>query len=300
MELSYEVTPVVEVRHPLFDRAGLRVVVKREDMNHQYASGNKWWKLKYNIAEAFKTNYNTLLTFGGAYSNHIYATAAAASECGLKSIGIIRGDELTGDNPTLRFAASAGMKFEFIDRGTYRAKDTPEFIRVYSEKYPRAFIIPEGGTNELAVKGVTEFATTYLSKIEFDHLVLPVGTGGTIAGIINGTSPDKNIIGISSLKGGAFLTDEIKLRLRTEKANWQVLTEYHFGRYGKVTRELVDLIRVFESDYNLPLDPIYTAKAMAALMEEIRRENFRRGSTILFLHTGGLQGREQILTRFNS
>lgn len=301
MELSYNITPLVELQHRLFDQGGVRVIVKREDMNHPQVSGNKWWKLKYNITEALNRNCDTLLTFGGAYSNHIYATAAAANECGLKSVGIIRGDELTGDNPTLRFAASVGMQFEFVDRNSYREKETAEVIHAYLEKYPNAYIVPEGGTNELAIKGVTEFATKYLSEVAFDYLVLPVGTGGTMAGIINGTTTNKKIIGISSLKGGSFLADEIKKYLdenSKEKTNWQVLTDYHFGGYGKVTKGLIEFIADFERDHKLPLDPVYTGKAMAALREEIKKGNFTRGSTILFLHTGGLQGRGMLLNKY--
>lgn len=300
MGLPYNDTPLTDLRHPLFDKAGVRVIVKREDSNHSHVSGNKWWKLKYNIQEARRRNCDTLVTFGGAYSNHIYATAAAANECGLKSVGIIRGDELNGDNPTLRFAKSVGMRLEFIDRSSYRQKTSAEAVRSCQEKYPNAFIIPEGGTNDLAIKGITEFATKHLAEIDYDYLILPVGTGGTMSGIINGTTSNKKILGISSLKGGSFLEAEIREFLTEEsreKTNWKVLTDYHFGGYGKVTSDLLDMITVFERDYDLPLDPVYTGKAMAALIEEVKKENFARGSTILFLHTGGLQGRDTLLDR---
>lgn len=302
-QLSYEPTPIHEIKHPSFEAADVKVLVKREDLNNQNVSGNKWWKLKYNIEEAQLRGCNTLLTFGGAYSNHIYATAAAAFDVGLQSIGIIRGDELQADsNPTLSFAGKCGMRFEFIDRSAYRNKSQDAFLRFYQEKYPSAFIIPEGGTNDFAVRGVREFANDHLSSASFDHLFLAVGTGGTIAGLINGLEENKKIVGVAVMKGGSFLINDVtKLLDAKVKANrnWKILTDFHFGGYGKITSELIEVVKDFEVNYGLPLDPIYTGKAMAALMSEVQQGSFERGSTILFLHTGGLQGRSTFLPSSN-
>ena len=299
MQLTYTETPVFQLNHPVFIAADLTVRVKAEYLNHPLVSGNKWWKLKYNIQQAVESGLDTLLTFGGPYSNHIYATAAAAREAGLKSVGIIRGEVV--NNPTLQFAADCGMELNFVTREDYRKKSTAESIFHYRKKYPTALILPEGGTNRNAIKGVREFANEILSKINFDYIVLPVGTGGTIAGLIEGLPETKTVIGVSALKGN-FLETEVKTLLNpsvaTRMARWQILNDYHAGGYGKVTDELLQLIVEIETTYGLPLDPVYTGKAMRAMLKEIESGRFPKGSEILFLHTGGLQGRTTHLDNF--
>ncbi len=288
--LTYTPTPIQEIFDPLLDQHGIRLLIKREDQNHPLISGNKWWKLKYNLEEAKRLNKNTLLTFGGAYSNHIYATAAAASECGFQSIGIIRGEKTLPLNPTLQFAIENGMKLHYVDREAYRRKSEPGFINKLHDQFGDFYLIPEGGTNELAVKGTTEFAREHLSKIAFDSLFLPVGTGGTIAGIINGLKGDKQVVGIPVLKNGGFLEEEIKRYLNGGFSNWSLLTEYHHGGYAKTTPALLVFIKEMEIKHQLPLDHVYTGKLLWAVMEEIKKGMFQKGSTILALHTGGLQG----------
>jgi 1-aminocyclopropane-1-carboxylate deaminase len=296
MTLAYHTTPLQEIRnHPALLKAGIRFLVKREDMNHQFVSGNKWWKLKYNLKAAVEQGFETLLTFGGAYSNHIYATAGAAAECGLRSIGIIRGEETLPLNPTLSFAKAKGMRLHYVSRADYRTKDTQEFTGRLSHAYGRFFLIPEGGSNLLAVKGCAEFAEKELSPINFDHLVLATGTGGTIAGLICGLNGQKNVIGVSILKDGAFLSDDIAKMVFSftgrHFSSWSIHTGYHHGGYAKVPQELDWFMRETERLYHLPLDPIYTAKAFWAMLKEAEAGAFKRGDTVLFLHTGGLQGR---------
>lgn len=293
--LTYTPTPVQEIFAPLLDQHGIRLLVKREDQNHLHISGNKWWKLKYNLAEAKRQGKKILLTFGGAYSNHIYSTAAAANECGFQSIGIIRGEETLPLNPTLQFAIENGMELHYVDREAYRKKSEPEFINKLHDQFEDFYLIPEGGTNELAVKGATEFAQDYLSKIAFDFLFLPVGTGGTIAGIIKGLKGERNIIGVPVLKNGDFLTEEINPYLNQNFSNWSLLTEYHHGGYAKTTPALSAFIKEMETKHHLPLDHVYTGKLFWAVMEEIKKGVFPKGSVILVLHTGGLQG---VLKRF--
>lgn len=287
--LSYTPTPIQEIHDPVFEKAGVSVLIKREDMNHPYVSGNKWWKLKYNLEEAKKLGRNTLLTFGGAYSNHIYATAAAAHELGLKSIGIIRGEETLPLNQTLAFAKRRGMVFHYVSREDYRKKHEPEFIQKLQDQFGDFYLIPEGGTNRLAVKGVTEFARQLEQEIDFDYICLSVGTGGTLAGVIEGLSDSKKILGFSSLKGGEFLEKEI--RKYTDKTNnWELSHDYHFGGYGKTTAVIIQFTEQIEKQFAFPLDPVYTSKMMFGVMDLMRNSYFKKGATILLLHTGGLQG----------
>lgn len=288
--LNYTQTPIQELFDPLFDKAGVRVLMKREDLNHPYISGNKWWKLKYNLAEAKRLGKNTLLTFGGAYSNHIYATAAAANELGLKSFGIIRGEETLPLNHTLTFAKSKGMVLHYVSREDYRKKHEPEFIQKLHNHFGDFYLIPEGGTNAFAVKGVAEFARQLEQEVDFDYVCLSVGTGGTMAGMIEGLPQTKKIMGFSSLKGGEFLEGEIR-KYTDKKGNWEIIHDYHFGGYGKIPATLIKFIELTEKQFDLLLDPIYTSKMMFGGLDLLKKKYFKKGSTILFVHTGGLQGK---------
>jgi 1-aminocyclopropane-1-carboxylate deaminase len=290
--LTYSPTPVIELN--LVGTGGVRVLVKREDLNHPFVSGNKWWKLKYNLEEAQRAGHDTLLTFGGAYSNHLYATAAAAHELGMKSIGIVRGERTEPLNHTLSFTESRGMNLHFISREAYRKKTDSEFLQSLLNEFGEVYIIPEGGTNEFAVRGCAEFAKTLEEEIDFDYLCLPIGTGGTMAGMIEGLSSDKKVIGFSSLKGGDFLKDEIQSLVSETQLNWHVNTDYHLGGYGKTSPELMKFIDDMKKTYQLPLDQVYTAKMMMGVFDLMRQNYFKEGSTILVLHTGGLQGNRSI------
>lgn len=284
--LHYSPTPIQEIHDPIFEHAGVRVSVKREDLNHPYVSGNKWWKLKYNLEEAIKHGHHTLLTFGGAYSNHLYATAAASHELGLKSIGVIRGEETLPLNHTLSFVRSKGMELYFVSRERYRSKTGQSFINSLKNKFGDFYLIPEGGTNALAVKGVTEFAQTLGN--DFHYLCCAVGTGGTMAGLIEGVTDTKKIIGFSSLKGAEFLHEEIQ-KFTLKRKNWELIHEYHFGGYAKITPELTEFIHHAQEQFKLTLDPIYTSKMMYGILDLIRKKYFQHGSTIMVIHSGGLQ-----------
>jgi 1-aminocyclopropane-1-carboxylate deaminase len=292
--LTYSQTPIQEIDHPEAIRAGVRLLIKREDLNHPYVSGNKWWKLKYNLEEAKRQNYQMLLTFGGAFSNHIYGTAGAAHASGLKSIGVIRGEEVLPLNHTLSFAHERGMRLEYLSREEYRQKNSDHIIDRLSEKFGRFYLIPEGGTNAFAVQGCEEWGRELL-KTEFDHLILPIGTGGTMAGLIAGLEGKRKIAGISVLKGGEFLQADVceLLKKKSENiyGNWQVLTSYHHGGYAKVTEPLLAFTTEMWQRHRLPLDPVYTGKLLWAVVDMIKEGWFGRGSTILALHTGGLQGK---------
>lgn len=291
--LSYNPTPIQEIHNEALTQAGIRLLIKREDLNHPNISGNKWWKLKYNLDEAIKQEKNVLLTFGGAYSNHIYATAAAAKELGLKSIGIIRGEETLPLNNTLAFAKQCGMQLQYISREEYRNKNEDEFIRNLQNRFGKFYLIPEGGTNSLAIKGCEEFAKT-LDEIDFDYCCLPVGTGGTMAGLIAGLKRTKEIIGFPVLKGAEFLQTDIEKFLQAFSndvhKNWKLDTSYHHGGYAKTSPGLLSFMKMMKDEYNLPLDAVYTGKLLWAVMDYVEKGKFKPGSTVLALHTGGLQG----------
>jgi len=282
-----------KVELPLLEEHGVSLYLKREDQIHPLISGNKYRKLKYNLIKAKEDNYKTLLTFGGAYSNHISAVAFAGKQYGLQTIGVIRGEELKDNlseilktNPTLRLAAEHGMKFEFVSRSDYRLKNTPDFIEKLSEKYEDFYLIPEGGTNDLAIKGCEEILKP--GDEFFDIVCVSVGTGGTISGIINSAWKDQFIMGFPALKGD-FLEKEIKKIIRSNN-NWRLITDYHFGGYAKVNKELVNFINNFKFETSIALDPIYTGKMMYGILDLIRLGRFERGTKILGIHTGGLQG----------
>ena len=299
--LSYKETPVHEIVDPILVQLGVKLFIKREDLNHPHVTGNKWWKLNYNLQAARLQGHHTLLTFGGAYSNHIYATAAAAKECGFKSIGIIRGEENLPLNPTLSFATENGMQIHYVSRDFYRKKGEAEFLQDARQKFGKFYLIPEGGTNQLAIEGVKIFAET-LAETSFDYLCVPVGTGGTVAGLIEGLKGKGKIIGYSSLKGGEFLENDIKAMIDPASAhynNWHIETRYHHGGYGKVTNELIKFLKTFETKYNFRLDPIYTGKMVWGIFESVKRNEFPTGSVILAIHTGGLQGWNGIRNQFS-
>jgi len=262
--------------------------IKREDLLHPYISGNKFRKLHYNLQNAKKENYTTLLTFGGAFSNHILAVAAAGKEQGMKTIGVIRGEELRdkiSENPTLQKAQEFGMVFEFVSREVYRNKKEEAFVRKLKVQFGDFYLLPEGGTNDLAVKGCEEVLEE--SDAEFDFVCCAVGTGGTISGIINSSKEQQQVLGFPALKGD-FLTEDI-CKFVTQ-SNWQLVTDYHFGGYAKVTNELIEFINDFYQKFQVPLDPIYTGKMAFGVLDLIEKKKFPKGSKILMIHTGGLQG----------
>ena len=266
----------------------ITLVIKREDLLHPFVSGNKFRKLKYNIRSAIALDCKKVITFGGAFSNHIAAVAFACQEAGIESVGIIRGDELVNkirNNPTLLFAQNCGMKFEFVSREVYQNKMSESFISELNTNYGNHYLLPEGGTNELAVLGCEEILTKEDSR--FDYICCAVGTGGTISGIINSANPNQKILGFPALKGD-FLKDEICKFAKNN--NWQLVTDYHFGGYGKVTAALIGFINQFYMNTKIPLDPIYSGKMVFGIMDLMTKNYFPDGSKILLIHTGGLQG----------
>ncbi|MDR6301879.1 1-aminocyclopropane-1-carboxylate deaminase/D-cysteine desulfhydrase [Mesonia maritima] len=274
------------------EKTGIELWLKREDLLHPFVSGNKYRKLKYNLIEARKNGYQKILTFGGAFSNHIAATAFAAKEVGLESVGVIRGEELgkniekiLQENSTLAFANEQNMNLHFISRSDYREKDSVKIQHKLEEKFGLFYRIPEGGTNGLAVKGCEEIISD--TEKDFDVICSSVGTGGTISGLVNASFPHQKIIGFLALKGD-FLAEEIKKF--SKKNNWELILDYHFGGYAKVDDSLIQFINKFTENYAVQLDPVYTGKLLFGIIDLIKAGRFKENTRILAIHTGGLQG----------
>jgi len=287
-----ENTPLGQVNDPFLKERKISLLIKREDLNHQYLSGNKWHKLKYNIQEAKEQGKDTLLTFGGAYSNHIYAVATAGKIFDLNTIGIIRGEEHSPLNPTLSFAKQNGMRLYYLDRASYRKKNSPEILDDLIKIFGDFYHLPEGGTNEFAVKGCSEI----IDKInkDYDYICCPCGTGGTLAGLIAGLNGEKFALGFAVLKGASFLKENVESLLelvgKTALSKWDINLDYHFGGYAKFNKQLLEFIERFISLTGIPIEPIYTGKMFFGIYDLISNGFFKEESRIVVIHTGGLQG----------
>jgi 1-aminocyclopropane-1-carboxylate deaminase len=287
------VSPITELSDSLFTQHKVRLLLKRDDLLHESWGGNKWRKLKYNLLAAREQSCTSLLTFGGAYSNHIAATAAAGKAACFRTIGFIRGEQVLPLNPTLAFATACGMELHYLNREEYRERNSTSLIHQLRADFPGAYLLPEGGSNSLAVKGCAELVKELPPG--WDFLCCPVGTGGTLAGMIAGAQDRGKVLGFSALKGSDFLHDDVS-RLLTEYqpetnfSNWELLTDYHFGGYAKVKPELLQFMHEFEQKQGIQLEPVYTGKMLFGVYDLIAKGYFPTGSTIVAVHTGGLQG----------
>lgn len=286
-----------EVKLEILDQKDISLHLKREDQSHSFYGGNKIRKLKYHVLEALDNNYSSFLTFGGAWSNHIYASAAFFNEIGKPIIGVIRGEEPKRYSDTLLFAKEQGMQLVFVSRSEYRLKSESDFLNIISEKYNNPYIIPEGGSGQNGVKGCTEILTDNDSK--FDVITLGVGTGGTLSGINLSLKKHQRSIGFSALKGGGFLNEDVKElmnhfdswdNLDFLKNQFKIQTDYHFGGFAKTKPELISFMRDFHDKTQIKLDPVYTGKMMYGLIDLIKQDYFKKGTKILAIHTGGIQG----------
>ncbi len=283
-----------------FSSANISIHVKRLDLIHPEVNGNKWFKLKYNLQKASTNAHRTLLTFGGAYSNHIHATASAGKIFGLKTIGIIRGEEPANWSPTLLYAKQNGMQLEFITRLAYAEKETEDFVGWLHEEYGSFHLVPEGGSNYLGVNGCMEILTES-DKKNYDYICCACGTGATLAGLLLSASPSQKLIGFPVFKHGEFLNDEVIKHLKYFLMNaelaqefqsqFSLASDYHFGGYAKWNDELLMFIQKFGMKYDIPLDQVYTGKMLFGILDMVRKNYFPPGARILILHTGGLQGR---------
>lgn len=296
-------TPLQRIQSEAANAAGVQWLIKRDDLIHPQISGNKWRKLKYNLQLAQNQGLRTLVTFGGAYSNHLYALAATGKWMGFQTVGIVRGERSPTPSSTLQFAESCGMQLEFWSRQAYAQKEEASDFQHIQQKYNPFYLIPEGGSNRLSVQGCAEIVEEITEP--FDYLTCPCGTGATVAGLIAGCNNRGTVIGFAALKGSDFLQQEVEellakyYVLKNENQpvpqNWRIETDYHFGGYAKYTPELLDFIRRFESENPFLIEQVYTAKMLFGVEDLLRQGGFRRGETIISVHTGGLQGRLTLL-----
>ncbi|MFD8498554.1 1-aminocyclopropane-1-carboxylate deaminase/D-cysteine desulfhydrase [Amycolatopsis sp. NPDC059657] len=267
-------SPLVELEDDRVARHGVRVFLKRDDLIHPEFPGNKWRKLKYNVAAAREQGASTLLTFGGAYSNHIRAVAAAGRHFGFETVGFIRGEKHEPLNDSLAYAVRNGMRLEYVDRETYRQKHKLEF--------GDAYVIPEGGANALGVRGCAELVGEI--DVDFDVLCCACGTGSTLAGVANGLAEHQRALGFAVLKGAGFLNDDVKALQKAAfgeaTANWSIELDFHFGGYAKRKPSLDEFIAGFEQ---FALDWVYEAKMMYGLYTLIESGRFERGTTLVAL-----------------
>ncbi|TXB62547.1 1-aminocyclopropane-1-carboxylate deaminase/D-cysteine desulfhydrase [Phaeodactylibacter luteus] len=293
-------SPVERIQASWADQAGIQLLVKRDDLLQagpgNALCGNKWRKLKYNLRAARQGGHHQLLTYGGAYSNHIAAVAAAGQAFRFATIGVIRGEAPPRMGATLRFAAACGMQLHFISRSAFRQKDSPALRSELKDNYGAYFELPEGGTNDLALKGCAEIIpeTTAQLGTAPDYWLCSAGTGGTLAGLVLGIEGQQGkAIGFSALKG-SFLAEDVRQLLKAKgealDGRWAMENSFHFGGYAKCPPSLVHYINTFYDQYGIPLDPVYTGKLFYGIEQLARTGYFPRGSTLLALHSGGLQG----------
>ncbi|SCW62034.1 1-aminocyclopropane-1-carboxylate deaminase/D-cysteine desulfhydrase [Mucilaginibacter sp. NFR10] len=296
MNIELEIfSPVQQISNPLFDDYGVKVFIKRDDLIHPMISGNKWRKLKYLLKQAQTAQKTHLVTFGGAYSNHLMATAAAAAKFGFKATGIVRGEKV--DNDTLFLCRLHGMELRFTDRDSYR--DKPALFNQYFGNDEQAFFIDEGGASAQGAKGCSELVNELTES--YDHIFCACGTGTTAAGIINGLNDHQlktKFNAVPVFKNSGFIKEEIG-RFLTALADYNIHTDYHFGGYGKANDELISFIKQFVATTGILIEPVYTGKMMYALYDLISKGHFKPGSKILAIHSGGIWGLLGMKEKFN-
>jgi len=280
-------SPLVELDDDRFTRHGVRLYLKRDDLIHPQLRGNKWRKLKYNLTAARDQGHTRLLTFGGAFSNHISATAAAGQHFGFETVGVIRGEQHLPLNPTLAAAVDAGMELTYLDRTTYRRKIEPDVLATLRSRFGDFYLIPEGGSNALAVRGCAELPAEI--DLDFDVICCSCGTGGTLAGIAGGLNPGQRAIGFAALRGD-FLPTEVD-RLQREafgrpSDNWTIENGFHFGGFARRTPELDAFIVDFADRHTITLDRVYVAKMLYGLLTLTAAETFAPGTTVIAVITG--------------
>jgi 1-aminocyclopropane-1-carboxylate deaminase len=287
---------LIPLSHPVAQQRGVRLLLWRDDLLNPALPGNKARKLKYNLVAARAQGYTRLLTFGGAYSNHLAAVAAAGQLYEFETVGLVRGEAHRVLNPTLARCAAAGMALHYLDRSTYRQRAEPAFLAEMQQQYGPAYLLPEGGTNALALRGVGELIAELRQHTDFDAVVVAAGTGGTLAGLALGLAEaayPARAVGIAALKGGDFLRADIDALTLTAAGcvldNYELHLGYHFGGYAKLPAELRAFIQEFETRHGVLLDPIYTGKLLYGVLDLIGKSHFAPGSTVVAVHTGGLQ-----------
>ncbi|RTQ53570.1 pyridoxal-phosphate dependent enzyme [Hymenobacter gummosus] len=293
-----------DLPEPLAERRGVRLRLLRDDVRHPELPGNKWRKLQHNLLAARAQGHDTLLTFGGAYSNHLAAVAAAGRLQGLRTIGVVRGEAASVLSPTLQQCRLDGMALHFVSREDYRRRTDEAWVQALARQLGPAYVLPEGGTNALALRGVAELVTELDAAAEpFDAFTVACGTGGTLAGLLLGLEGRRQAVGVPVLKDGAFLRDEIDALTQAagrRYANYHLHLGAHFGGYARYSAELLAFIDAFYQRHRVVLDPVYTGKLLAGTLQLIDQGYFAAGSTVVAIHTGGLQGWAGFEQRFGA
>lgn len=294
-----------DLPEPAAERRGVRLRLLRDDLRHPELPGNKWRKLKYNLLAAQQQGHDTLLTFGGAYSNHLAAVAAAGRLRGLRTIGVVRGEAAEALSPTLQQCRADGMQLHFVSREDYRRRADPAWVAQVLTRLGPAYVLPEGGTNALALRGVAELVQELdAAAIPYDALAVACGTGGTLAGLLTGLGGRHQAVGVAALKGADWLREEVDAL--TEQvtgrryANYHLHLGAHFGGYARYSTELLGFIEEFYLRHRIVLDPVYTGKLLAGTLQLIEAGYFAPGSTVVAIHTGGLQGWAGFQQRFGT
>lgn len=298
MQNSFQVkaSPEQELHHEILQDAGVQLFMKRDDLLHDEVSGNKWRKLKYHVEEFFNGNYEGILTYGGAFSNHLAATAAACAELKIPCIGMIRGSYVDLENPTLSRCRYLGMQLKLIDISTY---DSLARNALVHPDHPKYLAIPEGGAGKRAIKGCKEILDEL--QEDYDVLVCPLGTGTTFVGLLAGMKSHQNGIAVAAIKGSKLdlhVNQILKDHRVQTKGQWEVISEDQFGGFAKLNDDLIEFKTWFEDQFNIQLDYIYISKMMFRLFDMIKEGCFKRGTRILCLHTGGLQGNPSMEKRY--
>jgi 1-aminocyclopropane-1-carboxylate deaminase/D-cysteine desulfhydrase-like pyridoxal-dependent ACC family enzyme len=296
---------LIDLPEPLAERHGVRLRLLRDDLHHPALPGNKWRKLKYNLLAARDQGHHTLLTFGGAYSNHLAAVAAAGPLYGFRTIGVVRGEEAEALSPTLLHCRQAGMTLHFVSREAYRQRHEAAWLTELQQQLGPAYVVPEGGSNVLALRGCAELVAELDAAGEaFDAIAVACGTGGTLAGLLTGLHGQRQAVGVAALKGADFLRQDVDAltmaAVGRQYTNWHLHTGAHFGGYARYSAELLAFIEDFYRRYGVVLDPVYTGKLLAGLLQLIGAGYFAAGSTVVAVHTGGLQGWEGFAQRFGA
>ncbi len=291
--INSPISPLQRIHHPLFKHHNIDVFIKRDDLIHPIISGNKWRKLKYNLAYAKEKNKTQIISFGGAYSNHIHALAYACKLHKLRGLALIRGESQYQHNFTLSWARHWGLELQFVNRLTYKERANPRFLQQLQQQYPDALIVPEGGSNQLALPGVGEVITELNQQTDFEYLLTPVGSGGTLAGLALADKGQHTLLGVAVLKQDGYLEEQVNTLLadkREQTNNWQVLNQFHDGGYGKYSKDNAQRIANFSKQTEIPFEPVYSGKMLIALLDLLKQGYFKANSKVVLLHTGGIQG----------
>lgn len=288
LEKTFLPSKLTKINDPWLEQYQIELYMKRDDLLHPVISGNKWRKLKYSLDHALSLGSDTLVSMGGIYSNHLHALAYVGQALGLKTIGLVRGEQPRVLTPTLSDIKRWGMELVFVSRTDYRLLRRHKKYDNLPGLKPGQYWLPEGGATNLALQGVSELVTEI--SIPYDSFCVPCGTGATLAGVIEGVPESVSVLGFAAFKSANFLISDVEVLLSQSRHNWQINLDYHFGGFAKINAELSVFIKEFESKSAVPLEPIYTGKMIYGVYELIKKHYFRPGQRIIALHTGGLQG----------